>query len=134
MSQEPTHDPTSIGNILLAMGAVTEEQLRATLKEQRRLREDQMLGKLLVASGIVSTSQLERAMETQRVMRSKKKVNAAMAVADVAIARHRRDSIIATRERIQNCSLQIVRETKRITGSEHPAVSSAMLAKAHGED
>lgn len=129
----PQDDASSIGNILLSMGVISEAQLWDVLVEQQKLREDQLLGKLLVASGIVSVAQLEQAMTMQKAMRSKKPAEAALANADVAIARHRRNSVIAMRERIERKSHAIVRETtRRITSQDHPAVGP-MLAKSEGD-
>jgi hypothetical protein len=118
----PQEDASSIGNILLAMGIISEAQLWDVLVEQHKLREDQLLGKLLVASGVISAAQLTDAMELQKVMRSSKKRQAALAQADLAIARHRRHSLVAARERIIATSHKIAQETRCAAGDDHPVV------------
>lgn len=122
MTKRCLEDASTIGSILLSMGSITEEELWQALIEQKKLREDQLLGKLLVAAGAVTPAQLEQAMAAQRAMRSKQPREAALASADLAIARHRRTSIVARRERIYQKSQGIVKETKRITETEHPVV------------
>lgn len=110
----PAEDATSIGNILISMGVISEQQLGAVLKEQQRLRQDQLIGRLLVAAGVISTGQLQRATDMQSSLRSKKPVQAAIATADLAISRHRRQSVIELRQRIEKRSDEIALKTQRL--------------------
>lgn len=113
------------------MGAVTPEQLEEVIEEQRRLREDALLGRLLVARGYCTQAQFEVAMAAQKSMRDGNKERRAMAVADISIARSRRQSMIDTRQRIIQKGQAAV---SRITGTGHAAITPAMLAKSSNGD
>lgn len=125
MSKGPKNDPTSLGNILLEWEVVTKDQLDQALKEQETLRGDDLLGRLLVASGACSEDEINTAMSAQSSMRAAGKHKQAMAVADLALERSRRD-ISNRRGRLEEKSRQV---TRSITGEAHPAITGAMLAK-----
>jgi hypothetical protein len=127
----PSEDPTSIGAILMSMGAVTQEQIEEVIEEQRRLREDALLGRLLVAKGYCSQEQFDIAMAAQKSMRNGNKERRALAVADISLARSRRHSMVATRQRVIEKGQECV---KRITGEGHPAITAPMLAKSSNGD
>jgi hypothetical protein len=127
----PADDPTSIGAILLSMGAVTQEQIEEVLEEQRRLREDALLGRLLVARGYCTEEQFNIAIAAQKSMRNGDKERRALAVADISLARARRHSVVATRQRVIDKGRRAV---ERITGEGHEVVASAMLAKSSNGD
>ena len=122
----PVDDPTSIGAILMRMGAVTQEQLEEVIEEQRQLREDALLGRLLVAKGYCSQEQFDIAMTAQTSMRNGNKERRALAVADISLARARRHSIVAIRRRIIEKGQACVRH---VTGEGHSTITSAMLMK-----
>lgn len=122
----PRDDQTSLGNILLEWGLITKEQLERALKEQETLRGDDLLGKLLVAGGACTSEEIDMAMSAQFSLRAGGKTKRAMAVADLALERRRRDSTIQCRARIV---AQGARVEKSITGEGYRAVSAAMLAK-----
>jgi len=122
----PKDDTTSLGNILLEWGLITREQLERALKEQETLRGDDLLGKLLVAGGACTHEEIDMAMSAQASLRAGGKAKRAMAVADLALERRRRGSIIQRRDRIV---AQGARVEKSITGDGYPAVGTAMLAK-----
>lgn len=124
----PSDDPTSLGCILVAMSAVTSEQLAEAVEQQQRSSIEHLLGKLLVADGHCSNEDLELALEAQRAMRSKDKKRQAMAVAD--IAKHRKRGMNGARQRIIARSAAIV---KKATGQDYPAITTEMLAKSNGE-
>lgn len=127
----PADDPTSIGAILMSMGAVTQEQIEEVLEEQRRLREDALLGRLLVARGYCTEEQFNIAIAAQKSMRNGDKERRALAVANISLARARRHSVIETRKRVIEKGQAAVRS---ITGSAHQAITPAMLAKqSNGE-
>lgn len=130
MSRGPKDDPTSLGNILLEWEVITPEQLEHALKEQETLRGDDLLGRLLVASGACSEDEVTTAMSAQASMRSAGKHRTAMAVADLALERRRRDSLIVRRGKLEEKSRQVARS---ITGETHPAITAAMLAKPSGD-
>jgi hypothetical protein len=120
-------DPTSLGSILLDWGVITEADLRRALKEQETLRGDDLLGRLLVASGACTEDAIKTALSAQTSMRAAGKHKHAMAVANLAISRRRRKSVMVRREAIVE---QGNRVSRAITGDAHPAVTSAMLAKS----
>jgi hypothetical protein len=124
-TKTPAEDPTSLGSLLLEWEVITKEQLEAALDEQRTLRGDDLLGRLLVASGACSQDEIEIAMSAQKSMRAKGggKHKRAMACADLALERHRRDSIIIKR---RNVIEQAEKVRTSISGESVPAT---MLAK-----
>lgn len=125
----PKDDPTSLGAILLELGLVTDEQLEEVVAQQRQMREETMLGVLLVHNGILTQTELDIALSAQRGMREENRTNQAMAVADIALGRHRRQTLIDRRERIAEKGAQIVRS---ISGDDYPAITGEMLlAKCH---
>lgn len=126
MSKGPKDDPTSLGNILLEWEVITKDQLELALQEQETLRGDDLLGKLLIASGACSEEEIRTAMSAQASMRASKKHKCAMAVADLALERRRRESMIIRRNNIIEKAEQV---RKSITGDQQRAATPAMLAK-----
>jgi len=125
----PKDDSTSIGSILVAMGAITEEQLREAIQEQHNARMEVMLGKLLVANGIISSHQLEAALQSQHDLRSGKKHKRAMAQSRIAEQGVGAVLALATRLRVS------AQETKeRITGTEFPKITADMLSGGKKSD
>lgn len=125
MSEGPRDDPTSLGNVLLELELITQDQLDQALQEQRDLRGDDLLGKLLIANGFVSVEEIEIAMSAQAGMREPRKSKRAMAVADLAIERRRRKSMI-----IRRCNLlEQAEQVQKSLSDDYPAVTAAMLAK-----
>lgn len=122
-------DPTSIGAILLSMGAITCNQLDETIAEQLRLHEDALLGKLLVAAGYCSNKQLEIAIAAQQTLRNGDKTKKALALADLSIARRRRNSIVLQRGRIIDKGHRFTAVAQSITSQDHVAITPHMLAK-----
>lgn len=82
----PKDDPSSIGNILLRMRLVTQDQLNAITEEQHHMREDHMMGNLMVAKGWITREQLELALTAQRGMRTGGRNGQALAVAELSLA------------------------------------------------
>ena len=117
---------TTIGSILLAMGAITDEELLRAMDDQEKLREDALLGKILVANGSCTSQQLEIAIAAQETMRSGDASEQALAIADLAISRKRRNSVIQFRQRVLEKGNLV---GKKITREDHPAITPAMLAK-----
>jgi len=123
---KPKDDQTSLGNILLEWGLITKEQLTKALQEQETLRGDDLLGRLLVAGGACTAEDIDMAMSAQASMRATGKTKRALAVADLALERHRRDSIIQRRDRI----IQQAEQVHRSISNDYPTISAAMLAKS----
>jgi hypothetical protein len=124
----PSDDPTSIGCILIAMLAITPEQLAQAVKEQERSTKELLLGKLLVADGNCTNEQLDLALATQEAMRSKDKRKQAIAIAEIA-RRRKRGTNGAQRRVLERSALLL----KKATGTSHPAITREMLAKSNGE-
>lgn len=123
MSKPPADDPTSIGAILIAMSAITPDQLAAAVEQQERSTLEHLLGKLLVADGHCSNDQLDIALAAQDAMRSKNKTKQALAVAE--IAKQRKKGTNGARRRIIERSAAIV---KKATGQNHQAITPEMMA------
>jgi len=119
-------DLTSVGAILISMGAVTRAQVEEVVEEQRKLREDALLGRLLVAKGYCTQDQFDIAMAAQKSMRNGNKEKRALAVADISLARSRRQSVHATRKRLIEKGQAA---TRSITNERNAVITSAMLAK-----
>lgn len=125
-TKPPAEDPTSLGSLLIEWEVITQEELNAALEEQKTLRGDDLLGRLLVASGACSQDEVDIAMSAQASMRAKGKHKRAMACADLALERHRRDSLIVKRRSVIE---KAERVRKTITGDSHTPLPSPMLAK-----
>jgi hypothetical protein len=80
---------TQLGQILLAMGAITVTQLEAAVADQVRLNVP--LGKVLLARGDCTDEQLEIALKAQKDTRSGKRISEALAWAKIAILRKDRN-------------------------------------------
>ena len=66
--KQAQEDETSLGNILLEMELVTEQDLEEAIKIQR---SQLMLGGILVRMGVITAAQLEEALLVQRVRRNR---------------------------------------------------------------
>lgn len=124
---EKPEQPTTIGAILVSMGCITPTQLDFVISEQQKLREDALIGKLCVANGFCNAAELDIAMATQNALRLNTPTQQALSIANLALNRRRRKSIIEQRERIVEKGEQAV---KRITGTEHPAITSPLTISA----
>jgi len=131
---DPKNDPTSLGAILLALDLIDDEQLQDAIDKQKKLRDETVLGLILVNDNIITSSQLDMALSAQESMRSNGKHGLAMGVADIALRRRRRASVIQKRERLVEKSQQVAQACRRITGNEHPAITANMLAKSENGD
>jgi hypothetical protein len=91
-------DETSIGCILLDMGALDEQQLAEVVDQQENASVDVMLGHLLVSSEICTREQVDVALQAQQGMRSSRTTDQALAVADIAA--HRKKTTNGAGERV----------------------------------
>lgn len=123
-------DPTSIGSILMSLGAVTEPALDAAVRQQQQMQQDLLIGKILVANGACTAEELDTAIRAQASMRNEDPHMRALDVADFALKRRRRKSVIDMRTRLRTKSAQLERS---ITGEDNPAITPAMLARAAAE-
>jgi sulfate adenylyltransferase subunit 1 (EFTu-like GTPase family) len=80
-------DPTSIGSVLVHMGAISESQLWEALSYQLSSDVAQAIGDILVEQNACTKDQVSMAVLAQKGLRSGKQIATAVAVADVAQAR-----------------------------------------------
>lgn len=81
-----TTKQSDLGNVLLKMNAVTEEQLAHAVEVQHR-GEQAMLGAILVGAGAIDASTLGRALELQQKLRTGKEVEAMVDMVSASTAR-----------------------------------------------
>lgn len=122
----PPDDPTSLGAILVAMSAITPEQLVEAVEQQKRSTMEHLLGKILVADGKCTNDQLDLALSVQEAMRCRDKKRQALAVAE--IAKCRKKGTNGARQRLIERSAAIIKK-----GKAHPVITSDMLAKTNSE-
>ena len=84
MAINPADDPTSIGCLLVRVGAVTDHQLREAVEVQREAEPDRLLGMVMVAKAMITPEQLEQAVKMQKALRGRRKDKQALAQADLA--------------------------------------------------
>jgi hypothetical protein len=72
-------DPTNLGNILLRMGCLDAEQLRAAVLEQMAISTPRRLGDVLLDMEALTPADLDTALEVQRLLRAKDRLGASMA-------------------------------------------------------
>lgn len=65
----PTEDDSSVGNLLLKMGAITPSMLSRAILVQSQLG-DVFLGEVLIELGMIEEKDLKRALELQDRMRA----------------------------------------------------------------
>jgi hypothetical protein len=104
----PKDDQTSLGNILVNMGAITQEQLDKIIEEQKMSPLDVLMGKLLVADGYVAEHQLAAAMEVQQGLRTASKYQRAMIMSQIAVRTSQR--LVASAEMTGGKLGQILKE------------------------
>jgi len=66
--KKPEADPTSIGNIIVNLGFITEEQLSEAVKEFKASKEE-LLGQFLLRQTPLTESQLKIALDKQDRLR-----------------------------------------------------------------
>jgi len=126
MSRKPSNqadDPTSLGSILVAMGTISPDSLKAAVEMQERLSTDELLGKLLVAEGGCTQEQVAIALSAQDDMRSRDKSKQALAVASIAQIRK-----AGTNGARQHLISKAEGVTRKATGQAHPAITPEMLS------
>lgn len=124
----PKEDPTSLGAILLELRLVTQEQLDETIRLQETMRKDTLLGVLLVHNGLLTQQELDVAISAQESMRTHDQAGHALAIADVAIARHSRQTLVDRRLRIMEKGEMIARSIS----DHYPTITPEILAKCTG--
>jgi hypothetical protein len=109
-----TKDYTVLGSILVSLGCISEKALQDVLSEQR-VTVSPKLGDILVLKGLISEEQLDHALRLQKRMRGKNNYKKSIAVADMAIRRHRRESGIAKRSELKKKVDKITSEYPDLT-------------------
>lgn len=114
---------TTIGSILVSMGAITEEQLAVAVEEQLNSSVDVLIGKILVADGAISRERLEAALLVQQELRGKDKHRRALAQAK--IAEQSTGALLDVSMKLR----KEAREAKeKITGTEYPKIEKSMMS------
>jgi len=130
---KPEEDPTSLGFILIKMGACDLEQVKRAIEEQAAASEDRRIGIFLIAAGVLTQEALEAALLYQESLRSGSKHK--QAIAESQIARHGANGVIdfahATRAAVGAKVAHIKRQT---SGKGHPAITENMLTAKAAED
>jgi hypothetical protein len=124
VSNDPKIDPTSLGSILLKMGAISEEELLCAVEEQRKITADVLLGKLLIAHGFCTEDQVEVAVRAQLGMRSDNRADMAMGLADIAAAR---------KKQIGGTMIRVLGKVRGITSQDNPMVTPELLGKSQSK-
>lgn len=86
MALKPADDPTSIGCLLVTLGAVDDQQLHRAVELQQHTEPDQLLGMVMVANSMITHDQLEQAVKMQKALRGRRKDRQALAQAGIAEA------------------------------------------------
>ncbi len=105
---------STLGEVLVKMGAITHKQLCEAIEEHDRSSEENRLAHLLVANGVCTKEQVEIARAAQEGLSSGYKHEQAMAISD--IASYRKRQVNKRREGVMN-------KAKKITGRGYPAVA-----------
>jgi len=116
-------DTTSLGAILVSMGAISPSQLDEAVEAQERSSLDMLIGNQLVVMQMCELSQVEDALAKQARMRKNGHAKA-LAVADIAQERMRRAG-----KRLEEVVERSARVARSATGQDHPAITSTMLAE-----
>lgn len=66
--KDPEEDPSSIGNVLISMGLISESELYGIIEEFKASKEE-LLGEFIVRKSRITEYQLEFALIKQKIMR-----------------------------------------------------------------
>lgn len=121
MSERPK---TTIGRILVEMGACTDEQIKNAIQAQRHASEDHKLGALILAMGYASREQILKALRLQHDLRSTKPH--LMALAQAEIAKESSSSVTHLARDVQMKSENIRRKS---TGRGYRSITEEMLTQ-----
>lgn len=97
-------DPTSIGNLLVRMGVITEDQLLRAISIQHDAQE-QLLGDILVKVGFVGRDYLDLIVEQQSIMRKRGDERSQAVLAKTSHATERTNSVLSSLEHISQLTL-----------------------------
>ena len=117
----PVEPHTTIGAIMIAMGAITQEQLDHALAEQE-VNPDAALGGMLIGMGHVSPSQVRFALDLQTSLRSNNRSEKASA--EQLILKMKTKAYVAHANRVVG-GAEMTKE-KLETGN-HPALKTVPL-------
>lgn len=107
VTRVPEADPSSIGNLAIELGYITEDELRQAVQvQQQRLP----LGRILVEMGKLTEAQLSDLLFEQRVRRGEIRDKA-------VIVQHRREKMRRTMAQLKAGFKEVGDETKRLTDS-----------------
>jgi hypothetical protein len=124
----PVEDTTSIGHILVKMGACDLPQVAKAAADQAAATEEQRIGTYLIAAGIITAEALEAALLYQENLRSGSRHK--QAIAESKIAQHQASGVIAFAHQTREAVTSRVSRIRHKTGQHHPAVAPMRAAKA----
>ena len=113
-------DDTNLGYILVELGLVTEDQLNKMVDLQLQVRENSKLGRLFIEQGICTEEQIKLALEEQHRIRTSDPRQRALLVAELAMKRKRRKTLVEQRGRVMDKSEQVFRSIS----DEYPQIEN----------
>lgn len=113
-----------LGSILLKQGCISEKQLNDVLDEQQK-RQDALLGQILIQKGYCTYRDIDEAMAIQKEMCKYDKTKYAISIANTALKRQRRKSIVETKKRVVEKSKDCL---KKITDN-YPIITNKTAVK-----
>ena len=111
-------DNTTLGYILVELGLITDEQLHQIIDLQLKIREESKLGKLCVEQGICTEEQVHLALEEQQRLRTTDPRERALLVAEMAVRRKRRKTLVEQRGRVIDKGEQVFKSIS----DEYPVI------------
>lgn len=121
------HDPSSIGNILLKMGVITEGQLKEAIGQKAQF-DEALLGSLLWQMGYVSHKDMAIAMKIQNELREGSALTAELDVLQLKMD----ESASRTRQLASCISKARMRRAPRSSQAEVFVIPTDALARAGG--
>lgn len=121
-SNKPGEDGrTSLGNVMLLLDLITEDQLKAV---QELVDDDpeMIIGKVLVAQGVITDEELEVAMSAQAGLRSSKRRHRASVEMEIAKVKTSKVAILATKVADQGKAL-----VQKARTGEYPHIAAKLL-------
>lgn len=122
---DPFSDPSSIGNVLLKLGKITNDQLMKAVG-QRAQFDEHLLGALLKQLGFVGDSDIAMALKIQAEMRSGREAHAELDVLDAKTAESR-----AGAERLRSV-IADVKSKRRESGENSKVIFLPALMRGRG--
>ena len=98
-------DDSKLGELLVAYGLITRDQLDAVLKDQKV--RDMRIGVILRLRGWIDDEQLHKMLDIQSTLRNKSAHKRSLAIADIAIMSYGSERSAKTRHELQEKAKKI---------------------------